>query len=257
MIKSRSLYRGLFSSYEKSFVGSKFKPVVVAKNVEERVDGKPKWMRFFEGTSELEIDLDRSLSNIPSGEVDQFVSNFILTNISDFKLYQIIRSLKVIPSHKPKSKLLAEIRMRIVQGDWMIEEMDLDIIAKAIPDYINSEEILREFYLFKSAELYSKLSLHMQLMVIGFHWKNNKLSENCVMILYDRISQEEGDGYVKLIDELKKEPLDNLLSYAFAFNGLSMSIKDEGMKQSFESILHSIVDHVVLFDRIVRGENER
>ena len=239
--------RGIFASNVRKLSGSRYKVVVSGKATQPVQSDLPKWMRFFLPAGELEIDLDRSLTNIKVGEADFFAQSFITTHNKDFALYQLIRSLKIITAQWSVSKLVQEIRIRIVTRDWFVEEMDFEIISQTLDDYFRFDPLLREFVLHKIVELFAVMPLSTKFKAIAFQIRTNQQSQVTLRqffaLLKELDAARPADESGKSSDCSKLEALmrafdiNTQFSALYALNNLSIFVADPEMNALFQRLL--------------------
>ena len=148
----------------------------------------PKWMKFFQGSQAIEIDFDRSLSNINEDEIDEFATRFIINNYHNFKTYQLVRSMKLMRNNKQFKKTLVEqLKKNIAVGDWELFEEDLDVATDQHFSFFYSEPLLKQLILFQIAEHFQQFPFITQTRCLAYQFRVNSVSPKCIQRLLENL----------------------------------------------------------------------
>jgi hypothetical protein len=239
---SRRLFR-IFRAPQVTKTRAEFKPWQTGNGgmkIKVEPDSKePKWMKFFYSQSDMEIDLDRTLSISQDGEVEDFAAKYLARNYLNLKLYQLIRSLKVIRNRDFIERVYAQMKKRIQAGDQEITPEDVLFVLNRDDKAFLHDPFLKEFILNKIGLFFPKMDFGSQMIFLNYQFIVNRVSSVSVELFLEalrsscsdeRLSkrlQSEASSEEQLPFEsfFKSEPIGKQLVYLLAFAYLALFLK--------------------------------
>jgi hypothetical protein len=219
---------------------------------------EPKWMKFFYSQPDIEIDLDRTLSISQDGEVEDFAAKYLARNYTSLKLYQLVRSLKVIRNRDFIERIYSQMKKRIQAGDQEITPEDVVFVLNRDDKAFFHDPLLKEFLLNKIGLFFPKMDFGNQMLFLNYQFVTNRVSSLSVEYFLEALrtscSEEQLSKRVQpgqnppqqLPFELffQSEPVTKQLCYLLTFSYLVLFLKRDADSRYARNMLNVLAASV-------------
>lgn len=198
----------------------------------------PRWAQFFiSQLPNIEFDIDRTLLNAQQDEADDYAVRYILGNFQNLKSYQLLRALMFINSFVSRSKIVSELRKRIVEGDLEIFKGDVEVLARLNLIFFYDDPLLIEFSVYNIARHFTSQDLIGRVYSMSYLLLISKMPEGCLeAYLKDLAEIESGtaDSFQKDFDSWR---LDLKLTFLYGLQALEVVLKRDADRMMVKTLM--------------------